>query len=359
MATERLTRAAFLRSLAGAGAAGPLASLALASLEGCAKDDGAVNFFNWSKYIAPETLPAFTRRTGIPVNYEEFADEEEMFAKLRSGARGYDLIVATDYMIPRLRTLNLIEPLPSGALPNAKNVDPAFRGTPFDPGDEYSAPYLWGTTGIGFNREKISRPPDSWQALWDPAHSGRMTILDNARDTISTALLLKGLPETTTDPAHLAAVKELLLAQRPLVKQYSSASYIDGLVAGEIDLAMAWSGDCLQAARENPKIDYLVPKEGSYRWVDTICLVRGAPHREAALRLIDYLLEGETAAGIANAVRYATPNAAARALLDKSLLADPRVFPPPSIEKLLRFHALQSPEAAQLWNQLWSEIKLG
>jgi spermidine/putrescine-binding protein len=355
MSEPKLTRRQFL-ALTGLAAA-PV-SLAL---QACSSgpQERVVNFFNWSKYIGKDTLSRFTEKTGITVNYQEFADEEEMFAKLRSGALGYDLIVATDYMIPRLKALNLVDPIPPGTLKNSGNIDPQFRGTPFDPEDAFTVPYLWGTTGIGFNKAKMPKAPSSWNDLWDEKYKDKISMLDNARDCISTALLIEGVPETTTDEKLLDAAKELLIKQRPLVKQYSSSTYIDSLVAGELSMAMAWSGDVLQASRENPQLDYAIPKEGSYMWVDNMCLVRGSQHREDTLRLMDYLLEAEVGADIANTVRYATPNAAARPKLDPALRKDPRVFPPKDMAARLKFHSLLDPETAQEWNEMWTDVKVG
>lgn len=317
-----------------------------------------VNFFNWSKYIGKDTLPNFTKKTGIAVDYQEFADEEEMFAKLRSGALGYDLIVGTDYMIPRLKALNLIDPYPPGVLLNTGNIDATFRKTTYDPDDAFTVPYLWGTTGIGYNKSKMKKAPTSWWDLFDPKYSGKISMLDNARDCVAMALQLIGVPETDASDATFQKVHDLLLKQRPLVKQYSSATYIDSLVAGEVFMAMAWSGDVLQAAKENPQLDYIIPKEGSYMWVDNLCLVRGSEHREDALRLVDYLLLPDVAADIADTVRYASPNAKAKPLLDASLRNDPRVFPPKSMMKMLQFHALLDPDTQQLWNDTWSDIKV-
>jgi spermidine/putrescine-binding protein len=326
-------------------------------LGACAKSSGRyVNFFNWSTYIAKDTLPRFTARTGVQVNYEVFADEEEMFAKLRSGAMGYDLVVGADVMLPRLKGMGLIDRIPPGALKNVGNIEEKFRRPPYDPELAYTVPYLWGTTGIGYNKRKVSQPPTSWHDLWDERYKGKISMLDNLRDCISTGLLLKGYPETTTDKKAFQEVKELLLKQRPLVRQYSSATYVDSLISGETHLAMAWSGDILQASRENPDLDYVIPKEGSYMWVDNLCLIKDAPHREEALALMDYLIEGETAAEIANFVRYASPNAAARPKLDKTLLADPRVFPPSAAR--LNFHALLDAEASALWSETWSDVKV-
>jgi spermidine/putrescine-binding protein len=347
-----VTRREFLK-LAVVGAASPWL-LACAAKE----KEREVNFFNWSKYIGKDTLSGFTKDSGIKVNYEEFADEAEMFAKLRSGARGYDLIIGTDYMIPSLKGLNVIDPYPTGVLTKTGNIDKQFLNTPYDPDNAFTIPYLWGTTGIGYNKKMMPKPPTSWWDLWDEKYSGKISILDNARDCISTGLLLKGLPETTTDEKDFAAVRDLLVKQRPLVKQYSSTQYMDSLVAGELFMAMAWSGDVLQSARENPHLDYVIPKEGSYMWVDNLCLVRGSQHREDTLRLVDYLLEGPVAADIANTVRYATPNAEAKKTLDKDLLKDPRVFPPPKMAKLLKFHSLLEPDIQQLWTDTWEDVKV-
>ncbi|MDE2039142.1 MAG: spermidine/putrescine ABC transporter substrate-binding protein [Elusimicrobia bacterium] len=355
MPEPKLTRRQFL-ALSAVAAAAPAAF----ALQACdsGSEERVVNFFNWSKYIGPDTLSRFTRRTGIRVNYEEFSDEEAMFAKLRSGARGYDLAIGADYMISRFKGLNLIDPFPSGALRNIGNIDPRFRKTPYDPQDAYTVPYLWGTTGIGFNRQFLPRAPQSWRDLWDPRYQGKISMLDNSRDCVSTALLMLGYPETADD-AQLEQAKKLLLSQRPLVKQYNSSTYMDSLITGDVLLAMGWSGDILQACREKPQLDYAIPREGSYLWVDNLILVRGSRHRADTLRLVDYLLEPETAAGIADAVRYATPNRAAMPLLDKSLREDPRVFPGPELSKRLRFHQQLDPATVQAWNELWSDVKVG
>ncbi|MFA6004464.1 MAG: spermidine/putrescine ABC transporter substrate-binding protein [Elusimicrobiota bacterium] len=350
-----LTRRDFLRL--GVLAAVPAALSS--ALSACAQreKERVVNFFNWSAYISKDSLPAFTRDTGIKVNYDVFADEEEMFAKLRSGALGYDLIVATDYLLPRLRAANLLAPVPMAELQNLRNVDRQFLNPPYDPEQQFSVPYLWGTTGIGFNKKLVSKAPTSWKDLWEERYKGRITMLDNARDCISTALLMQGYPETTTDEGHFNAVRDLLLKQKPLLKQYTSSTYIDSLVSGEVALAMAWSGDVLQAIKENPQLDYVIPKEGSYRYVDSMCLMRAGQHQPDAVRLIDYLLRPEIAADIANTVRYASPNAAAKAKIEPALLKDQRVYPPPAVMRKLAFHAPLDSESYNIWNQTWSDIK--
>ncbi|MDE2142743.1 MAG: spermidine/putrescine ABC transporter substrate-binding protein [Elusimicrobia bacterium] len=316
-----------------------------------------VNFFNWSNYIGKDTLPNFTKRTGVDVRYDLFADEEEMFAKLRAGARGYDLIVVGDYLIPRFRALNLIDPMPPGVLKNLDNLAPRFRHTTFDP-DESTVPYLWGTTGIAFNRKTLKKPPTSWWDLWNPKYKDRISMLDNVRDCIAVAMQLLGIEQTTRDPADFKKIRDLLVRQKPLVKQYSSSSYLNSLVAGEIDLAMTWSGDLFQAARDNPDLDYCIPKEGTYMWVDCLALMRGSHHREDTLRLIDYLLEPQVAADNANYVRYASPNEKAWPLADPVLRNDPRVYPPKKQMAALKLHHVLDPEQSEMWNETWADVKV-
>ena len=336
-----------------------LAPLLPSFLAACRRADKrrVVNFFNWSNYIGKDTLPNFTKETGIDVRYDLFADEEEMYAKLSAGARGYDLIVVSDSLIPRFHTRNLIDPVPPGVLKNMGNLAARFRRTIYDP-DETTVPYLWGTTGIAYNRKKLKKPPTSWWDLWDPKYKDRISMLDNVRDCVAVSMQLLGLEQTTRDPEDFKKIRELLLKQKPLVKMYSSASYLNSLVAGEIDLAMTWSGDLFQAARDNPDLDYVIPKEGTYLWVDCLALMRGSHHREDTLRLIDYLLEPKVAADNADFVRYASPNEKAWPFVDPVLLKDPRVYPPKKMMDALKAHHVLDAEQSELWNTTWADVKV-
>ncbi|MBI4387165.1 MAG: spermidine/putrescine ABC transporter substrate-binding protein [Elusimicrobia bacterium] len=349
----RATRRDFLRIAALAAVGG------LPALEACrGRDPNTVNFFNWFNYIGKETLPRFEKEAGIKVNYEVYSSEEEMFSKLKAGVRGYDLFVATDYMIPRLKAMRLLDPVPHDILKNLRRIAPRFRDPSYDPGLLYTIPYLWGTTGIGYNARKLAKPPQSWWSLWDERYKGRVSMLDNLRDGIGVALLLTGSPLDSKDPAQLEKARDLLLKQRGILKQYSSSTFVDDLVSGELWLAQGWSGDVLQAARENTHVDYVIPKEGSFIWVDSLCLIRGAGRRAEVLRLVDYLLSPEVGAEISNSVRYATPNAEAIKRLEPTLRNDPRVYPPPAVEARLQFYAPLDPEADELWNRAWQEVKI-
>lgn len=332
----------------------------MSALEACSRGprQKAVNFFNWVAYIGKKTISNFESETGIKVNYEVYSSEEEMFSKLKAGVHGYDLMVTSDFILPRLKALNMIDPIPKDLLANLGNLDSKFRDPFYDPGLAYTIPYLWGTTGIGFNTVQFAKPPSSWWTLWDGKYKGRIDMLDNPRDSIGTALLLLGFSSESKDPAQLAKARDLLLKQRPLLKQYSSSTYIDDLASGEIWLAEGWNGDVLQAARERKQIDYVIPKEGSFMYVDSLHLMRGATRKQEVLRFVDYLLRPEVAAEIANTVRYATPNAKAMALLDPAMRDDPRVFPSKTVQRRLQFHVPLDPEADELWNKTWQEVKV-
>lgn len=353
---SELTRRDFLRLALLAAAAGPAQSSLLGCSRGPKKRE--VNFFNWSNYIADQTLPGFEKESGIKVNYDMYSDEEEMFSKLKAGVQGYDLIVATDYMIPRLKTLGAIDPIPHDLLKNLGKIADKFQNPDYDPGLQYTVPYLWGTTGIGYNKSKVARVPTSWKDLSDERYAGRIAVLDNSRDGVGCALLMLGLPKDAKAPAQLESVRDALLKQKKLLKHYSSSTYIDELVSGDLWLAQGWSGDVLQAGRDNKQIDYVIPKEGSFIWVDSLCLIRGSDHREETLQLVDYLLRPEVAAGIAKAKRYASPNREAIPLLDAALRKDGRVFPTPDIEKRLSFYPPLDPDTEELWNRTWQEVKV-
>lgn len=348
-----LSRRDFLRLAVLTAASGPAWSA-------CSKGPKArqVNFFNWSNYIAESTLPGFEGESGIKVNYDMYSDEEEMFSKLKAGVQGYDVIVGTDYMVPRLQALNAIDRIPHELLKNLANIEPKFQDPDYDRGLQFTVPYLWGTTGVGYNKSKLPKTPSSWRDLWDPKLADRMSALDNARDGVGCALLMLGLPKDAKDPAQLKKAQAALLEQKKLIKHYSSSTYIDGLVSGELWLAQGWSGDVLQASRDNKAVDYVIPKEGSFIWVDSLCLVKGSEHREESLALVDYLLRPDVAAAIAQSKRFASPNAKAIPLLEDSLRKDPRVFPGPDLLKRLSFYPLLDPQTEDLWNRTWQEVKV-
>jgi putrescine transport system substrate-binding protein len=313
----------------GGGATGP----AVASAPGNRRDERLVNIYNWSDYIDERTIPLFQARSNLRVNYDVYSSNEDLLAKLRAGPTQYDIIVPTNNFIPTYRRLGLIEPLRQDLIPNLSNLDKEFVDTDYDPGNRYTVPWQWGTTGIGYNRRQVpGGEVDSWAAVFEPtrAVAGRVSLLREVTDLIGCALIYLGKRPTSSREADLAEVVKLVRSIKPRLKRFTTDTYIDELAAGETWLAQGWSGDVFQAQDSNEDVAYVIPKEGSMRFVDVMCVPKGAPHPANAARFIDYVLRPGTQARISKYVSYATPVSLAKPLLPSSQLSDPAIYPPAS-----------------------------
>lgn len=321
---------------------------------GCSRASAsALNFYNWSNFIGPTTLKDFEKQTGCRVNYEEFSSADVMYAKLKIGVTGYDLVVAPGYMVRRLIRQDLLEPLDP---PIDKSLLlPHLTHPPYDRELRYSMPYLWGTTGIGYNRRKVEGTPDSWGVLWDPRYRKHITVLDEKRDAIGMALFKLGYSPNSTEPQELAQAKAALLQQRPLVRRYTS-DFADDMIREETWLALGWSGDVAQAKNSNPDIDFFIPKEGGFLFVDSLCIPKGAPHPDAARRFIQFFLEPKVSAAITNATGYANPVAAARPLARPDLIDSPLGYPSEDLMDRLSYQTDLGAQERE-WDRIWEEVK--
>lgn len=330
-----------------------LAALAGFAWTGCSRRSRrALNIFNYSNYIAPDTVSRFRSQTGISVIYDEFSSQDVLFAKLKLGA-GYDLVVASDYMLRRLLRQQILAPLEGFA--HRDGMLERFRNPPWDPGLDYSVPYLWGTTGIGYNRRRVREVPDSWEILWDPAYRGHITMLDEKRDTLGVSLIRLGHSGNSMDPGELQAASRALAEQKPLIRQYTN-DYIDGLARNEIWLALAWSGDVARARASNPDVDYFLPREGSFVFVDSWCMPREAPHPQEAIAFLNYLMQPGPLAEVTNATGFPSTLAGARDLVRPDLLENPLGYPP---QEMLDRTVFQADLGAgeRLWDQVWDQLK--
>ena len=234
-------------------------------------------------------------------------------------------------------------------------MDPRFLGRRHDPGNRYSVPYFWGTTGIAYRQSRVGTV-DSWGALWDERFRGRILMLDDARETLGAALKWKGLSVNTTDPASLALAQRALVAQRPLVRAYNSSNFEDVLLSGDVWLAQGWNGQFARAMAQDADIQYVVPREGSMLFLDSLAVPRGAPHPALAHAFLDYVMEAEVAAEICRTMQYSTPNRAALALLPASIRDNPAIFP--SADVVARTEIIEDIGAATvLYDRLWTEVK--
>jgi spermidine/putrescine transport system permease protein len=357
-ASFRLEQGRSLRSAlpAAALALGVLGAPFLGGGVGGSHGDGRVlNLYIWSNYIGPETLRKFEERTGARVNVDVYDSIEALAAKMQSGNVDYDVICPTNYTVEVLAKQDLLLPLDRSALPHLQNADPHFLDQAFDPGNRVSVPYFWGTAGIAYRKSKVGAV-DSWSALFDPRFKGRILMLDDARETLGAALKWKGGSYNTTDPARLRDAQRLLLQQKPLVRTYNSSNFEDVLLSGEVWLAQGWNGQFARAIEQDPDIEYVIPREGSSVFLDSLAIPLHAPHPELAHQFLDFTLEADVAAEICRTMKYSSPNRAALALLPASIQGNHAIFPPPDV--LARTELINDMGAATvLYDRLWTEVK--
>jgi len=307
-------------------ALGALASLAVTAP---AVRGEELNLFAWSEYVPQSVLDGFTKETGIEVNYETYASNEEMLAKLVSGASSYDVIQPSEYVIEALVKEKQLVPLDHAKLPNLKNIGKEYYGYPHDPKLEYSVPYMQGTVGIVVNKDKVKDPITGYKDVFQDKYKGRIVILDDALEIVTWALAADGLSPDAVTKENLEKIKPTLGKWLPLVKVYDSDSPKTALLNGDVDLGVVWSGEAALLLREDPKrFAYVLPKEGTHMFIDNLAIPRGARHVDAAHRFIDYVLRPEVSRKISAEFPYTNPNLAARKLLTPEELGNVASYPP-------------------------------
>jgi len=361
-ASPHFSRRSFMKTMAFASAAGFIAacgssSKSTSSSGGTTPPSGAkkLNFYNWTDYIADDTIPNFEKQTGIKVTYDNYSSNDELFAKMRTGNTGYDIIVPTDATLVTMIHAGLIDTLDLANVPNIKNLDPRFRNPPYDPGNQHSVPWQWGTTGIGFDKTKVGGEVTDWDAFNLPNVKGKSSYLDEARDAFAMALFALGKDPNTLNTDDLDAAKKYLIDLKKKIKSITS-DYQDPLKSGELILAHAYSGDVFQIEVDNKNIEYIIPKSGAFSWVDNMAVPKGAPHKANAELFMNYILEPEVGAALTNFVQYGSPNKAAEPLIDKSITGNPLIYPPAEELAKLPFQKdLGEDEIA--YADRWTEVK--
>ena len=341
-------------------------------------DERIVNFYNWSNYMAPGVLEEFTKQTGIKVVYDTFDANETLETRLLAGKSGYDLVVPTAYFLQRQIKANVFQKLDRSKLPNLANAWPFVTKqlAIYDPGNQYGANYMWGTTGIGYNvkmAQKVLGPDariDSWDAVFKPENIARFKdcgihMLDSADDIFPAALSYLGLDPNSTKQADLQNAADLILKIRPYVRKFHSAEYLSALATGEICLVVGWSGDIMQArsraaeANNDIEIGYAVPKEGAQMFFDNLAIPGDAKNVSEAYELINYLYRPEVAARNSDFLSYANGNLASQKLIDPKILNDKNIYPDePTLKKLFVITA-RDPATQRVINRLWTKVKTG
>lgn len=350
----------------------------LAASPAFAQEEAVLNVYNWSDYIAEDTIANFEAETGIKVNYDVYDNNEIVDAKLLAGNSGYDIVVPSGNFLERQILAGLILPLDKSKLPNLANLDPAVMATAAeqDPDNAHAVPYMINTIGLGYNVAKVTAAlgPDadltSWDLLFKPEVVSKLAgcgvaVLDSPSEVVGIALHYLGLDPNSESEDDLAKAEELLNSVKPNIRYFHSSQYIDDLGNGEICLALGYSGDIFQAvdaaanAAQPTEVKYLIPKEGAATLFDFLAIPVDAPHPENAHKFINYILEPQVVAAITNYVFYANPNLPALEFVDEAVKSNPGIYPPAeTIAKAFVMKAHQ-PEFEEVLTRTWTRIKTG
>jgi spermidine/putrescine transport system substrate-binding protein len=314
-----------------------------------------LNLFAWSEYVPQSVLDGFTKETGIQVNYETYASNEEMLAKLLSGAASYDLVQPSEYTVEAMIKEKLLQPLDHAKIPNLKNVGREYWGQPHDPKLAYSVPYMQGTVGIVVDTGKVKEPVKGYADVFQEKHEGRIVVLDDALEIVTWGLASLGLGPEAVSKENLEKVRPVLAKWLPLVKVYDSDSPKTALLGGDVDLGIVWSGEAAILINEQPgRFVYVLPAEGAHMFIDSMAIPKGAGNVAAAHRFIDYLLRPEVGKMISEEFPYTNPNLEARKLLGEKERANPASYPPGN-PKLSTFRDI-GPLAADV-DKLFTDLK--
>ena len=342
-----------------------------------AQEEKVLHVFNWSDYIAEDTVPNFEKQSGIKVTYDVFDSNDVLETRLLAGNSGFDVVVPSASFLERQIKAGVFQKIDKSQIPNLKNMDPDImnRVGLHDPNNEYSVPYLWGTTGIGYNEDKIKKilgeaRPDSWNYLYDPKLAAKfkdcgISLLDAPDEILKTVLAWMGRDPNSQKEEDLKAAEAKLMPIRPFVRKIHSSQYIDDLANGDLCIAVGWSGDILQArdradeAGQGVKIKYAIPKEGTIVWFDMLAIPADAKHPKNAHAFINYLMEPQVAANNSNFVNYANGNAASLPMVSDEVKNDPGIYPTPEVKAKLFPSLAYGEDFQRLMNRMWTKFQTG
>lgn len=316
--------------------------------------------YNWSAYIPEGVLKAFTQETGIKVEYSTYDNNEIMYTRLKLlKGRGYDVLVPSTVLVSRMANEGLLQALDHNKLKHFGELDPNLLDKPYDPNNTFSVPYLWGTTGIGIDTDKVDKSQvKRWADLWLKQWKGRLLLTDDMREIFHMALLVNGHSGDTNNPEEIKLAYEKLRTLMPGVKVVSGSPRAEFL-SGNVDIGLIWNGEITISKEEKPSLEYIYPEEGVSVWIDSFVIPARATNVDNAHQFIDYMLRPEVAARCVQELGYATPNLKARELLDAKLRNNPVIFPPTEVLADAEFQADAGSEAMELYRLYWDKLKVG
>ncbi|UHR03074.1 spermidine/putrescine ABC transporter substrate-binding protein [Peptoniphilus sp. GNH] len=316
----------------------------------------SLRVYNWGDYIDPITLTMFEREFGVKVTYETFSSNEDLYVKVKKSSDSYDVIVPSDYMIERMIAENLIQKIDFKNVPNFAGVFEDIKNPDFDPTNEYSIPYFWGTVGIIYNKKLIDYPVSGFKDLWDKRNVGKIIMYNSIRDAIAVALKYKGYSVNTTDKAALMEAKDALMEQKPLVYAYLADEGRDVIVQEDAAIGLMYSGDALMMMEENKNLDYVIPKEGTNLWYDSFAIPKNAKNKDLAEKFINFMLRPEISAiNTEYCVGYTSPVIKTRELLRPELRDSKVIYP--SRDDLKKMEVYKNiPEILPIYDRIWTEV---
>ncbi|REE68680.1 spermidine/putrescine transport system substrate-binding protein [Paenibacillus taihuensis] len=318
-----------------------------------------LTIYNWGDYIDPDLIAEFEKESGLKVIYSTFDSNEAMMTKIEQGGTTFDISVPSEYAISKMKEENLLLPIDKSKLPNLKYIDPSYMNLSFDPNNEYSIPYFWGTVGIVYNPELVKGIDfKSWNDLWDPSLRNQILLVDGAREVIGFGLNCLGYSLNDTNEEHLQQAKNKLKELTPNVKAIVGDEIKLLLANEEAAVGVVWSGDAAEIIDENDKLTYVVPEEGSNLWFDNMVIPKTAKNVEGAHKFINFMLDPEHAAQNVEYVGYATPNKKALELLPEDISGDERFYPRKEVTAKLEVYRNLGKKMLAHYNDLFLEFKM-
>jgi spermidine/putrescine-binding protein len=315
-----------------------------------------ITVLSWDYYIGPNTIADFEKETGATVTYELIKSNEEALARIKANPGVYDIAVVGDYMVDIMRNEKGLEMIDSSMIPNLGNIGAAFKGNYFDPEMESSVPYAFGTTGFAVNTKFHDASTITWAELAKPEYKGKVAVMDDMRFVLGSVLMELGYSPNTTNQTEIDAAVALLKTVVPNIIKFSSDSPVELMVSEGATVAYAWSGDSLQMSAENSTIQYVIPSFGSLKFLDSMVIPAGAPHKDVAHEWINFILRPDVSAAITDEVQYGNPNTAAFDLISEDIRTSPAIFP--ASDSLTKLQYIEDVgDDVAMYDSAWENIK--
>lgn len=339
------------------------AALMLCVFAGCggssAGENGVVNVYNWGEYIDESLLREFTAQTGITVNYRTYENNEQMYSVLKQGGASYDVVIPSDYMVSRLIDEDMLRPLNFDNIPNYANILGEYKNAEYDPTNEYSVPYAGGVVGIIYNTTVVTDTVDSWSILFDPAYSGQILMIDNPRDAIGLALKYLGYSQNTTSAAEIEQAYQIIADAKDagIYQGLVMDGIFDKMESGEAAISTYYAGDYLSMVQNNPDLAFAIPREGSNRFMDAMCVLKDAENVENAEAFINFMCSVDAATTNAEYIGYTSAVSGVRENLALEPEFDAIMYPSAEILAGCEYFTNLPQETLTLYDELWVKLK--